>query len=89
MVPITQSLPLSKRDIYPAGRGRGKGKAQISANSFPWSFFSVIKREKGFEDLGASSQLEVHDPSRAQSLPGQAKCKQTVQDTPCHNGAVA
>lgn len=58
------SEPASVQEGYLSSRVEGgKGKAQVSANSFPWSFSSAIKRKKGFEELGTSSQLEVHEPS--------------------------
>lgn len=86
MVPITQSPPLSKRDIYPAGRRGGKAKLRFQPVPFPLLFLQLSRDKKVFEELGTSSQLEAHEPSWGQSRRGQAKCKKPYKMLPTATG---
>lgn len=89
MVPTTQSLLLSKRGIYPAGRRRGESKHRFQP--IPFTDFFSFGFQEGKKHLREHlvRSLEVHEPSWAQSPPEQAKHEQPIQDAPCWNEAAA
>lgn len=83
------SEPVSLQERYLSSR---EEKSQSRFQSIPLTDFvfpSVFKRRKKYlrswEHLVRS--LEIHEPKWAQSPPGQAKHKQTIQDAPSWNGA--
>lgn len=90
--------PLLRACFCPRGISIQKGGGEESKSAdfsqflsliffFPFSFQAEKKHLRNWELLVRS--LEVHEPSWAQSPPGQAKHKQVIWDAPCCNESAA